>query len=80
MLRARRDAVPVVFVGRGKPGLRGLDTGCVHHGRDHDGLLTGWLPDEERVDPFGIPDEGFWQVRARARYYIDATSSVADAG
>ena len=23
------------------PGLRGLDTGCVHHGRGRDGALTG---------------------------------------
>lgn len=51
------------------PGLRGLDTGCVHHGRDHDGNLTAWLPDERRADPFALPDEGFWQVRARERYY-----------
>lgn len=27
------------------PGLRGLDTGCVHHGRDRDGFLTAWVPE-----------------------------------
>jgi len=27
------------------PGLRGLDTGCVHHGRGRDGFLTAWVPD-----------------------------------
>lgn len=50
------------------PGLRGLDTGCVHHGRDRDGFLTAWVPDE-RPDPFGVPDERFWRVRAHRRYY-----------
>ncbi len=52
------------------PGLRGLDTGCVHHGRGRDGFLTGWLPDETRADPFAVPDRGFLQVRARRRYYV----------
>jgi bis(5'-nucleosyl)-tetraphosphatase (symmetrical) len=50
------------------PGLRGLDTGCVHHGRGRDGFLTAWVPDG-RPDPFGVPDGRFWQVRARRRYY-----------
>lgn len=62
------------------PGLRGLDTGCVHHGRDHDGHLTAWLPDLERADPFAVPDQGFWQVRARARYYRDPPPSAARSG
>jgi bis(5'-nucleosyl)-tetraphosphatase (symmetrical) len=53
------------------PGLRGLDTGCVHHGRGHDGVLTAWLPDSRRPRPFDVPDEGLWGVRARRRYYAD---------
>jgi bis(5'-nucleosyl)-tetraphosphatase (symmetrical) len=51
------------------PQLRGLDTGCVHHGRDHDGFLTAWLPDLRARDPFAVPDERFWQVRAHRPYY-----------
>lgn len=53
------------------PGLRGLDTGCVHHGRNGDRFLTAWLPDESRPDPFALPDSGFWQVRAQRRYWRD---------
>ncbi len=60
------------------PGLRGLDTGCVHHGRDHDGFLTAWLPDPARSDPFAVPDERFWQVRAHARYYVVAPSAASE--
>ncbi len=58
------------------PRLRGLDTGCVHHGRDHEGFLTAWVPSLARSDPFAIPDDGFVQVRARARYYRDASSAT----
>jgi bis(5'-nucleosyl)-tetraphosphatase (symmetrical) len=54
-----------------EPGLRGLDTGCVHHGRGRDGFLTAWLPDE-RAEPFGLPDARFVQVRARRRYVFEA--------
>ena len=54
-------------------GLRGLDTGCVHHGRGRDGFLTGWLPDAappaEPGRPFGLPDDRLWQIPARRRYY-----------
>ncbi|MBW2498512.1 MAG: metallophosphoesterase [Deltaproteobacteria bacterium] len=54
-------------------GLRGLDTGCVHHGRGRKGLLTAWLPDAEDVSrsggAFGLPDDRFWQIAARRRYY-----------
>ena len=56
-------------------GLRGLDTGCVHHGRGRDGYLTAWLPDAgpaqggERRDAFEAPDERFWQIPARSGYY-----------
>jgi bis(5'-nucleosyl)-tetraphosphatase (symmetrical) len=55
------------------PGLRGLDTGCVHHGRDRDGYLTAWLPELTREDPFALPDRGFWQVRAHQRYYPEGS-------
>jgi bis(5'-nucleosyl)-tetraphosphatase (symmetrical) len=54
------------------PGLRGLDTGCVHHGRGRDGSLTAWLPDLARPGgraPFAVPDDRFWHVPARRRYY-----------
>ncbi len=51
------------------PGLRGLDTGCVHHGRGRDGLLTAWLPAPDDETPFDVPDERFWQVPARRVYY-----------
>lgn len=51
-------------------GLRGLDTGCVHHTRGRDGFLTAWLPDPREADPFRTPDTRFWQVRARRRYYV----------
>ncbi len=57
------------------PGLRGLDTGCVHHGRDHDGYLTGWLPDLARDDPFALPDDGFLRVRAHRRYYVESAAA-----
>lgn len=51
------------------PGIRGLDTGCVHHGRGHDGFLTAWLPEPDARDPFALPDDGFWQVPAQRAYY-----------
>lgn len=50
-------------------GLRGLDTGCVYHGFDRDGFLTAWLPNPRRHDPFDVPDQGFWRVRAYRRYW-----------
>ncbi|MEZ4334646.1 MAG: metallophosphoesterase [Myxococcota bacterium] len=90
------------------PGLRGLDTGCVHHGRGRDGFLTAWLPrgagrasaeaggrrspapgpsggstgaPERTVPgsrrPFDLPDEDFWQIPARRRYY-DPIPGVGD--
>jgi bis(5'-nucleosyl)-tetraphosphatase (symmetrical) len=52
------------------PWLRGLDTGCVHHGRGRDGMLTAWLPDD-RPDPFAVPDQRFVHVRAHRRYVFD---------
>lgn len=63
------------------PGLRGLDTGCVHHGRGQDGFLTAWLPDSPlrpgpggsargaRSGPFDLPDDRIWQIPARRRYF-----------
>jgi len=55
------------------PGLRGLDTGCVHHGRGRDGFLTAWLPDDRPTSAgaraFDLPDERFWRIPARRRYY-----------
>jgi bis(5'-nucleosyl)-tetraphosphatase (symmetrical) len=50
------------------PGLRGLDTGCVHHGRGRDGVLTAWLPDLRAADPFAVPDHRFRQVPAHRVY------------
>ncbi len=49
--------------------LRGLDTGCVHHGRGRDGMLTAWLPDPDAAAPFDVPDDRFWHVPARRAYY-----------
>jgi len=51
------------------PGLRGLDTGCVHHGRGRDGFLTGWLPDLSRKRAFDLPDDRFWSFPAHRAYY-----------
>jgi len=51
------------------PGLRGLDTGYVHHGRGGKRWLTAWIPDTSRSDPFALPDDGFWKVPARRRYW-----------
>jgi len=55
-----------------EPGLRGLDTGCVHHRRDLPGQLTAWLPavdaDPSVRGPFGLPDRGFVQIPARHEY------------
>jgi len=64
-------------------GLRGLDTGCVHHGRGRDGYLTAWLPGRRSGDegrgvsaaaasargPFAIPDHRFWQIPACREYF-----------
>jgi bis(5'-nucleosyl)-tetraphosphatase (symmetrical) len=55
-------------------GLRGLDTGCVHHGRGRDGALTAWLPDTSSRRPFDVPDDGFWQIPARRAYYAHRDS------
>ena len=51
------------------PWLRGLDTGCVHHGRGRAGTLTAWLPDPDADSPFDLPDDRFWRVPARRAYY-----------
>jgi bis(5'-nucleosyl)-tetraphosphatase (symmetrical) len=52
-------------------GLRGLDTGCVHHGRDGDGFLTAWTPDPTQKNPFDLPDRDFIQVRGFRKYWRD---------
>ncbi len=56
-------------------GLRGLDTGCVHHGRGADGMLTAWLaPEGGRPDGtpvFAAPDDRFWHEPARRAYYTE---------
>jgi bis(5'-nucleosyl)-tetraphosphatase (symmetrical) len=53
--------------------LRGLDTGCVHHGRDHDGWLTAWLPEPDGAAAFATPDARFLQVLAHRRYYRESS-------
>ena len=53
------------------PGLRGLDTGCVHEGRGRPGFLTAWIPDRSTRRPFDVPDESFWQERAHRRYVAE---------
>jgi bis(5'-nucleosyl)-tetraphosphatase (symmetrical) len=55
-------------------GLRGLDTGCVHHGRGRDGVLTAWVPDPNGEEPFAPHDEAFWRVQARRAYYVHRDS------
>ncbi len=52
------------------PGLRGLDSGCIHHGRRGVGHLSGWVPQVRPGEPsrgFDTPDDDVWQVRARYR-------------
>lgn len=57
--------------------LRGLDSGCVHHGRSGDGFLTAWLPDPDAPDPFALPESGtLWQARARRAYYLELEQSA----
>ncbi|MGH0030990.1 MAG: metallophosphoesterase [Myxococcota bacterium] len=55
-------------------GLRGLDTGCVHHGRSGRRWLTAWVPDARRHRPFDVPYRArdFWKVPARRAYFEDA--------
>jgi len=55
-------------------GLRGLDTGCVHHGRGRDGVLTAWVPNPDRDEFFTPHDEAFWRVPARRAYYAHRDS------
>jgi bis(5'-nucleosyl)-tetraphosphatase (symmetrical) len=65
-------------------GLRGLDTGCVHHGRGRDGFLTAWLPDSAPPKvagrPFAVPDDRLWQVPALRRYYTPEDTPVPEPG
>ncbi|MBY0401732.1 metallophosphoesterase [Myxococcota bacterium] len=64
------------------PGLRGLDTGCVHHGRGRDGSLTAWVPDEQPASDgrraFDVPDERFWHIPALRRYYYPEAGERPD--
>jgi bis(5'-nucleosyl)-tetraphosphatase (symmetrical) len=53
------------------PRLRGLDTGCVHHGRGIEGALTAWLPTPEDCAPFSGEDSRFWRVPAQRIYLGD---------
>lgn len=65
------------------PGLRGIDNGCVHHGRGGKGMLTAWLPDSappEGDAPFATPDARFLSIPARRPYYVDLMERVADRG
>jgi bis(5'-nucleosyl)-tetraphosphatase (symmetrical) len=48
--------------------LRGLDTGCVHHGRGIEGALTAWLPSPDDPAPFSDEDSRFWRIPARRSY------------
>lgn len=63
-------------------GLRGLDTGCVHHGRGRDGFLTAWLPESlPRTGPgraFDAPDDRFWQIPAMRRHYFPVQDRAGD--
>lgn len=56
-------------------GLRGLDTGCVHHGRGRSGLLTGWVPDSEA----GFPevDNRFIRIPAKRAYYAERVANTS---
>ena len=52
-------------------GLRGLDTGCVHHARTGEGCLTAWVPEPlsqegDFQDPFSVPDGAFVQIPANS--------------
>ncbi|MCH2186410.1 hypothetical protein MK280_11120, partial [Myxococcota bacterium] len=42
------------------PGLRGLDTGCVHNAPGRPGSLTAWVPRADSTSGlFDVPDEAF---------------------
>jgi len=62
------------------PGLRGLDTGCVHRGLGCEGRLTAWAPDLRAPDPFALPDPGrLFHAPARRDYFrevLEASGSV----
>ncbi len=53
------------------PRLRGLDSGCVHHGRGRDGFLTAWVPDTAQRDPFAATaaEASLWLIPANRAYY-----------
>jgi len=59
------------------PGLRGLDTGCIHHGRRKVGYLTAWVPRSPadlESSAFDVPDSDIWQVRSRYRRHRPSRS------
>jgi len=59
------------------PGLRGIDTGCVHRGLGGEGRLTAWAPDLRAADPFALPDAGrLFHARARRDYFREVLESV----
>ena len=60
------------------PWLRGLDTGCVHHGRFGDGALTAWLPDPNARTPFAAPDDHFCHIPARHAYFEELRLARSD--
>ena len=57
-----------------RPGLRGLDTGCVHHGRGRAGFLTAWIPDSSRTETLRRPRRRISGGSARA---VPTTASSA---
>jgi len=64
------------------PGLRGLDSGCIHHGRRGVGYLSAWIPQSHpgrERSAFDTPDDDVWQVRARYRRALPFAASAGSA-
>jgi bis(5'-nucleosyl)-tetraphosphatase (symmetrical) len=62
------------------PGLRGLDTGCVHRGLGGAGVLTAWVPDPDDGAAFSLPDARFWSAPARRAYALREADAAGDWG